>query len=218
MAEFWNDYEDTVREEDLQYSLDLLQRYLESMEAFLEGAEFQEARDNLRVRRQLAPDAFPQEEDWYEFVSLGYFVDVIRRSFFVTLYGFLELRLTDECHYQQQKRPDEHRTLSDAYVRGDNTMQTIRRYFVDILGMDFPAHSPEWARIQGDYRRLRNCIAHNGGQVDERVGRRNERLLREFIDTQPYLSLHTDSSMVILHREFCQEVLGTIRRFFELLF
>ena len=216
MAEFWNDFEDTVREEDLQNSLDLLQRYLETMEAFLEGAGFQEVKENLGVRRQMVPNVLPQKErDWYEFVSLGYLVDVLRRSFFVSLYSFLELRLTDECHYQQEKQPDEHRTLSD--VKRGNTMQRVRRYFVDILDMDFPEHSPEWDRIQGDYRRLRNCITHNGGRVDERLGT-SEKPVREFISRQLGLSLHTHSNMVILHSEFCQEVLGTIRRFLELLF
>lgn len=215
MRNYWADLDITIREEELLDSLDLFQRYVEYAESFLVGSEFQEARDSFRIRQQIILSALPLDErDWYEFVSLGYFVDILRRSLFVNLYSFLELWLLDECAYHQSRK-NVQQTVRD--VRGRNMMEKVRKYLIKVTQIDFPKTS-EWIAICEDYRRLRNCITHNGGRVDKRLGIRNEKLLREFINKDIGLSIHEHSNTIVIHSNFCPDVLSSIRRFFEFYF
>ena len=66
------------------------------------------------------------------------------------------------------------------------------------------------------YRRLRNCIVHGGG-VLPRDEETDARVLKEYSERTSSLK-RLDSGAIVLEEGFCEEVLQTVRRFFEQLF
>jgi len=209
--DYWAEAFEGIEREILLMHLGLFEQYRNIIEDFLEGESFQKAREELGIRRQVDPETpiFKEQEDLLDFEEVGYFADVLRRSFFISLYEFLEFKLKEECRYRQRKKDDVLLSVSDISGSGLNR---VKIYFTKVLRIDFPANSTEWGKINGGYRQLRNCIIHKGSKVAE-----SEKSLRGFIEREPGLSLHSDSGTVIIHKEFCKEVLDTVEKFVWLL-
>ena len=138
------------------------------------------------------------------------FAHILRRSFFVSLYAFLESQLAKEC--EDRKGDDVLLRLSD--LRGD-VIHRVKTYMVKVLRISFPSTSPEWQRIRC-YRILRNCIVHNEGRLDERFDQNDAKSLKDYIDDTSTLSL--SDVTVVLSKDFCEEALQTVERFFRLLY
>ena len=82
-------------------------------------------------------------------------------------------------------------------------------YLVKVQGVPFSlGESSQWAKIQ-NYRRLRNCIVHNEGKLDERTSSRAQ--LESFIDKEPSLSLSGDE--IVLSADFCSEAIDSVESF-----
>lgn len=112
------------------------------------------------------------------------FANLLRSSFFVSLYSFLELRLIQEC----QSRKSVHISLSLPDIRGRNDLDRIQKYFAKVLQVYFPDDTTHWQEIQ-NYRVLRNCIVHNRGTLS---GFGEAKRLRDYIERNPELRISRD--------------------------
>jgi len=125
----------------------------------------------------------------------------------MNLYACLESRLAEECY----RRDREWRNAVKEYTKSDKLTQAMQ-YLIRIQSITFSlGDSTEWYKIQGDYRRLRNCIAHNEGRLNERFRDRNK--LKKYVDRRPALTLSPYGDEIILGKDFCEEALGTVSRF-----
>ncbi|MGA9347532.1 MAG: hypothetical protein WBW48_01845 [Anaerolineae bacterium] len=114
----------------------------------------------------------------------------------------------DECRFQSRARDDITLTLSDIDGRG---IRKAKIYLCKVLGVRFPFDtSPEWREIQ-EYARLRNCIVHNEGRLDERVGSCNAKNLRKYLEHNQFLFLH--GSEIVFKKGFCEDALKTVGNF-----
>ena len=186
--------------------IDLFEAYLENMEGFLEE-QYEELREEIRTGKRIVP---PDEPPIYQ---VDLFANILRKSLFVSLYGFFESQLTAACRARKQARDDIQLSLSDITGRG---ITRAKVYLVKVLRVNFPfGTNPEWQEIQ-EYRILRNCIVHNEG-VLEGMSSKDVAKLRKYIDRKQTLSLWWDDDIIILKKGFCEEALDTIRRFLRLL-
>lgn len=197
--------------------MDLFGEYLTDMEGFLENhlQEHSEQYETLRSKLQsdrtaVSPDdQVPREilveEMWlYRFEG---FANILRKSFFISVYGWLESSLTEECH----RRDSEWKArIKEKGIRG-STIYEAMSYLTRCQGVNYPlGESAEWRRINGDYRRLRDCIVHCGGRLDERCEGKTklERYARKAGLTSSY------GDEIILSADFCREALDTVTRFY----
>jgi hypothetical protein len=202
---------------DEAIQLSLFRSYLANLESFLE-TEAKRLSEDLEAHRRgvelsegplknaAEEQRYYQESwHWYQLDLHAGFSNVMRKSFFVTVYGFLETSLLHLCQSQKDKREDILVSPSDITGRG---IQKAKTYLQKVLLSDFPFDtSPEWYEIQ-EYARLRNCIVHNDGRLE---GFGHEVLLRRYIDRKETLNLSW--GQISLAKDFCKEVLGTVEAF-----
>ena len=185
------------------------QEYLEVMERLLES-ERQKRLESAKERKE----HWEQEAGWYDVQMVEFCAPILRESLFVSLYAFLESRLNEACRLKRddlnRNRQEEDRillTLSDISDRG---IQRASKYWKKVLHLRFPGNQ-EWSLIN-NYRRARNCIVHNEGKVDDRLGKDRERL-EYFVNGNENLSL--SGGRLNLLEGFCKEVLETTNAFFD---
>jgi len=223
MGDFWEHL-------DLVGSMELLQAYLDSVESFLETKQKKLAEESKRLesRRQDLRENIKAgkkvEADWeqlhcddqnfeYEEFIWGQLSRRLRNSLFVTLYTFFEKQLRQMC---LSKQPDDIK-LSVDEIAGRSITEKVETYWEKVLGLQFPRNS-YWGDIHQGYRRLRNCIVHNDGILDDNLFADDRRYLEKFIQSKAYkglLSLSGD--VIVLHKDFCYKALGTIESFFHTL-
>lgn len=130
----------TIEESELEYQLDLLDDYLQT----IESVPSPEDDDNLAR--------------FYEIVHL------LRSSFFVSVFSFCETQMNNQCLKSQQDNPDIKILLNDITGKG---VQRAKTYLVKVLNSSFPFDtSIYWQKIQW-YNKIRNCIVHTEGKVDK---------------------------------------------------
>jgi len=133
------------------------------------------------------------------------FPNILRRSFFVNLYSFLESTLMQKCHDLEQKGGQ---TLLLKEIP-DKGIQKAMTYLIKVQGIPFSlGKSSQWEKIR-HYQRLRNCIVHNEGKLDERTSYRSE--IESFVAKEPGLSLSGDE--VVLGADFCSEAIDIVETF-----
>ncbi len=201
---------------ELEIEIDLFEAYLATMEEFLEekAREHRERLSDIRLSKQDSPDAGQSspEED-FEQIGLEMteqFANLLRRSFFVSLYSYFESRLVKEC----RSRRADNVLLGYSDIAGQNEIDKAKIYFTKVLRERFPSDTTEWQEIQ-NYRLLRNCIVHNRGRLDEMRDIQAQKPLQEYIKRKPTLSLRDEE--VIIRRGFGEEAYRTVKDFLSLL-
>jgi hypothetical protein len=193
--------------------MELFRDYLNTLEAFVE-AEREKCSERMEaflsnLQSDRVAIASHDQQPWEiqgEKMWLGMlegFANILRKSFFVSLYGWLESRLVEECHSRDDN-------WQAAIPEGNKLKQAV--LYLTQSSINFLGESREWGRVYGRYRPLRNCIVHNEGKLDERCTCRAK--LEKYIDREPALTLSPYDGEVMLGADFCVEALDTIRRFF----
>jgi len=216
---------------DLLDSLDLWERvmtdiptelfydYLANMERFLE-AEARKLRETLEAtKRQMESGELTEpsclgkmpveieamEHLKYQLQQIKEFENILRKSFFVTIYAFLESRLLEDCRSQLSKRDDISLSLRDIGGHGIDKAKTCMK----ILKVPLDTSCSQWSEIQ-KYKQLRHCIVHNEGRLDE--GFPDSKGLRSYVSANPSLSLSPNGE-IILSKDSCKEALDTVTMF-----
>ena len=226
-------FEQTVasfRLEILEAELDLLENHLAVIEGFL-GPEVKKHQEiiasivdalNNNIRERIDAGAqigFRSSSDMSaeemlattEWRKVNHLAQTLRKSFFFSLYAFLEARFDEECRYEghrQRERGDVLKTLND--IAGTGIIRA-RTYWTKVLRRHFPDNT-QWQEIHDGYRPLRNCIVHSSGRLDKTRTDKDALALQKFIDSKRSLSVLDDE--IILNQDFSKEALNNIRGFF----
>jgi len=134
------------------------------------------------------------------------FPDLLRKSFFVACYSFLEHTLLDLCRYLQKK----HKYTVELSDLAEKGVFKARTYLKKVVGVDFPDRSALWTDIT-NFSHIRNFIVHNNGQLNKTKDADTVRLLvkqKKWISIDAYECLQ-------LTGDFYKEIIGGLRNFFE---
>ena len=188
---------------DFPSTMDVLLGYFEgyvrTMEGLLEkeGAaarkRYDEAGD-YRVRDYLEEGLFVVED---------LFPNLLRSSFFLAAYTTLEDGLRNRCRCLQELNDF---PFSADEIAGRAYLQKYRMYIERLAHIDFKGIG-EWDKLS-KYGELRNRVAHHQGHLN--LGNAN---LMKFIADNPNLDVEED--VIVFRKGFCEEVIDTIKSFFQ---
>lgn len=135
------------------------------------------------------------------------FRNLFLKSFIMNLYTFLESSLANRCRAVERNHTY---SLSVKDLSG-NGLNQYMNYLIKLHRIDYSLeHSLEWVEIQ-NLRRLRNCIAHNGGNLTE--GTDQLRQLQEYVKNEPLIKVGDDANNILLSKQFCEKAILTLERF-----
>jgi hypothetical protein len=138
--------------------------------------------------------------------------NLMRQSFFVSLYAFLELWIMRDCYVECKRR-----NLEDSFSKLQRKgIYKAKDCFTKVLESDFPfGSSKEWEKIV-KYKLLRDCIVHRQGSLTGLSDFDIDKRLEKFIEKEDSLYLY-GGKQIGMKYEFCIEALQTVHRFMELL-
>jgi len=210
----------TIDELGLEHQVEFFENYLYMMESFIESQindcnreldnypkDYEPNYDQTYQIGEMIVKGDPVAEDIHEINDrmdeLENYSNLLRKSYFISLYTFLESRLNRECIQRSKFNSDTKITLKDLNGRG---IARAKTYLVKVLGSNFPfGTSAEWKEIQW-YMKLRNCIVHSNGEVADPK-------LENYIENHDGLS-YDSNGWVFLTKGFCRTALTTIKNLF----
>ena len=139
------------------------------------------------------------------------FSNLLRQSFLISLYSFMELWLIREC-YLDSKRRDGGKSYISIKGRG---IEKVKKYFSDIMQSSFPfvGSNQDWLWIT-NFKLLRDCIVHRQGSLTGFSDFKIDSNLNCFVQNESGLSLFgINNNQVFVEYEFCQKALRTVHRF-----
>lgn len=192
--------------------------YLETISEFLKAETKKHLEDIDNFKEQITSGKIVLDDDpgqlTYEdhlndlLNNIDEFEDILLKSFFVTIYGFLESKLMQRCRKLEQQNKGV--VLSISEIRGEG-VQKAMTYLIKVQRIDFSlSNSSEWEKIQ-NYNTLRNCIVHNEGRLDDGL-KEGRGKLEKFIERKDS-NLHLSDSYIILTRVFCEKAWETMEEF-----
>ena len=138
------------------------------------------------------------DEHFYWLVTFeSRFLNILRRSLFVTAYSTFEHFLMDLCEYAKNKFQ---LNLSVKDFPG-NGIRKARDYLVNVGNFEVPS-GKVWQEILA-YNKLRNCVVHNGSELEKCT---HAKFLTSYVSHHPHLSIEEDGE-VWFDRGFCEEAL-----------
>jgi hypothetical protein len=192
------------------YETERLQRFLSLVEPqILKSRE--EWQKKIRQQAELIDDAQQRDEfldlsseEYWEFEE---YERILRNSFLVTVYAFLEFRLGWFCSTVQKRRK---LPISWKDLRGEDVVDRARLYLERLGGLKFPLESKEWQNIRR-YEKLRHYIVHRGGRVP-----RDDKDTWTFAGKKQLIPTDRgiDQDGLLLTASFCSEVLDDVKSFF----
>jgi hypothetical protein len=205
---FW-----AIEESLTLYEIERLQRFLSLLEPqILKSRE--EWQKKIHQQAQLIHDSKERDEfldfsseDYWEFEE---YERILRNSFLVTVYAFLEFRLGWFCSATEKRRK---LPISWKDLRGEDVVDRARLYLVKLGGLKFPLESKEWQNIRR-YEKLRHYIVHRGGRVP-----RDDKDTWTFAEKKQLVTSdrYIDEELIMLTPTFCSEVLEDVKSFFLIL-
>lgn len=199
-------YSESIEQIGLESEIHFYMSYLTNLEEFFtmqrgeinyKFDEFmtKESDDEMRSKAEQAQE--------YELRAINEFENLLRKSFVVNIYSFLENRMVSECRA---------RTIEGKPPKfsGRDVIGQIKTYFKETLHANFPSHTSEWNEIK-KIQKLRNCIIHSQG----RLNKDEDDNLKEYIARNRNLNLiHNE---VYIRKGYCDATYHTIKTFLELL-
>ncbi|OZB94137.1 hypothetical protein [Paenibacillus sp. XY044] len=157
-----------------------------------------------------------QESKWFPVT--------FRNSLFITNYAFFESLLIRICKILQQELGLK---LSLKDIHGGTTIEKVQKYIKLVANLNFPDDtSVNWQFLK-KCNILRNSIAHNYSEVDDKVSKllpmpnitqNISEVVNELLGETHFVSnsgLHFTNSRFYLLLDFCKEVLVIISAFFR---
>ena len=216
---------DTVEKLIFQLAMPPFGAYLETISKFLKAEtekhqkdidDFKEQVRSGKIVQDDETDQMPIEQQYEEHVNsllneIEEFENILLKSFFVTIYGFLESQLMQRCRVLEQQNKGVNLSVSE--IRGEGVEKAMT-YLIKVQRIDFSlSSSSEWERIR-NYNTLRNCIVHNEGRLDGLKEGRDK--MEKFIKRKDSnLGLH--GSYIVFTQEFCKNAWKTIEEFLWLI-
>jgi hypothetical protein len=93
-------------------------------------------------------------------------------------------------------------------------IRKVKRYFVRVMGSNFPFETSQDWRWITNFQLLRDCIIHRQGSLTGLSDFEVDSTLAKFVNDETGLSLFgVNESQVFVEREFCLKALQTVQRF-----
>lgn len=192
------------------HEIEKLHRFLNLLEPHILKSR-QDWEKKIKQQAQRIQD--PKERDEFlDFLSDEYwefeeYERILRNSFLVTVYAFLEVRLGWFCLTMQKRRK---LPISWRDLRGEDALDRARLYLEKLGSLKFPVSSKEWQNIRR-YEKLRHYIVHRAGRV-----RRDDKDTWRFAQKKLLVTTdrYTDDELILLTSVFCSEVLKDMKSFF----
>jgi hypothetical protein len=202
-------------------NLAFFEEYLELMEDFLSGEtkyhrkkwlhlsrkRTKKLKEDLEAGRKINPN-IPVEEQLarLEEEKIGrIYTQMLRQSFFLTLYAFLENAMDKICIYNESE--------SKPYTEAEGNGIDKAKGYLRGLGVEF-GRNAEWSKIK-NYQKLRDCIAHNQGLLNERfIPESKRKALSNYVNRKNE-GLFLSGEKITLDDSFCENVLHNIRDFLD---
>lgn len=184
-------FELSIQKLEIEHQAEFFTNYFETLQASLNNIE------GLN-------DSFDDES--FSGIEVDEFINLMRSSFFVSIYSYLEAQLNKECRESQHDTQIKI-SLDDIHGAG---IYRAKTYLVKILDTSFPFDDDTtWEQIQW-FNKIRNCIVHNEGKVKERD-------LIKYIENQPnsHCEVFFGSNYVILDEGFCEKAIAVIGTFLK---
>ncbi len=177
---------------EIEHQIEFFSNYFKTLKASLKNIE--SPNDSL-------DDEFISGIEVYELTNL------LRSSFFVSIFSYLENQLNIECLASQL---DDAKIKKSVYDIKGNGIDRAKTYLVKVLDTNYPFdRSIIWEQIQW-FKKIRNCIVHAEGKVI-RID------LLKYIENQP--NLHCDKFFgfdhVILGEGYCEHAIEVIGIFLK---
>lgn len=152
------------------------------------------------------------EEEYWDLEKI--FPDILRKSFFVTVYSFIEVVLEAICHREKHEGS---LPLSLGDLKGDGIGRS-KVYLAKVVCLSgLPFDGAEWNEIYSYYRVLRNCIVHDDSRLFKDMRPEEAERFEGYIRRTSGLE-RLGRDRVVFRKGFCEEVLRTTRGFFDQLF
>ena len=187
--------------------------YLVIMEKSLDE-QLQSAQDELQFAKNSIRDientnAHKSELKDLLFLSEKFkgFTNLMRQSFIVSLFSFLELWLMRDCH-NDSKRHDG----GEAYRKiRESGIAKAKEYFSKVMKSTFSfGESDEWAWIQ-KLKLLRDCIVHRQGSLTGLSDFSVDKNLEVFVHSEDGLEKYgPGNNEIFIKREFCSKSLDQV--------
>jgi len=128
--------------------------------------------------------------------------NILRTSFIVTCYSYLEHELIQKCKIEKNAKPLQ-LSINDLNGKG---IEQAKNYLIKVVGIDFPIGEP-WNEIM-NIKDIRNFIVHKRGILDN--SKKAEKI-RTYIDKRQDISLELDE--IILSADYCRYVINIFDKF-----
>jgi len=192
------------------FFINCIEGYLATLEDFLES----ELRKNSEMIKQLG-DTSEENIDYYGFWDgegrlLSYeYPRLLRNSFLVTCYSYLEERLHYFC---DELRNEKKLPLNVSDLKG-NALDRAKKYIKKLA--DVEIQNDIWEEML-NMTNIRNCIVHSEGRINTGDEKKDSKI-RNYIDKRSDISSDSDGT-IRLTKEYCQHVLDEIRELFKALY
>ena len=155
--------------------------------------------------------------DEYQFIKSSR--ETIRTWLFVACYSRFEDALITICKHMEKSN------LDSPLPKGNLDVKKAGKYLIE-KGFAFLTNDEDWRNLSEGYRLARNLIVHNRGRLDQFYWKRkpeDAKASKGFIDTTPTIIFEKleqeepEFGTIHLTESFCQDFIGTERRFFQVL-
>lgn len=186
------------------------QDYLANMEVLIE-AEIQKRYKDFEIITEKLKDDDERDLEWqmtcYELEQLKQFASVLRASFFVSLYAYVETYMIE----QYRKSGEQQKVEKPLIV---NTTKIMAKGLVHVNKI------PQWTEINSHID-IRNCLAHGEGRLDnqdrsekiKKYAKRKPTLLNIVTVSEYSYDEPSTYEQIILEKGFCEHALETVDKF-----
>ena len=200
----------------LEYEMGNLYRYLDTLEQTLNTMQ-QDVSSNMEDMSNNELATLNQDDEYrkelinfkMEVERLRGFSNLLRQSFLISLYSFMELWLLRECHLDSKRR-DSGKSYKSMRSKG---LEKTKRYFSKVIQSEYPfSASQDWLWIT-NFRLLRDCIVHRRGNLSGLSDFEIDSTLFAFVQKERGLSLSgTNNQQIFIEYEFCLKSLKTVHK------
>lgn len=195
------------------YEIERLGRFLDLVEPHIDDARKaweRKIRDQAsQISDSEARDEFLDfsSDEYWEFEE---YERILRNSFLVTCFSFLEARLNWFCK-TLQNRAD--LTISLHKIAGNDVLDRARIYLADVGKISFPSDGIDWQTIRR-YEGLRHYAVHRGGRIPK-----DDKPVWDFALARRLIrgDGSVDEDVMLLHSGDCRDLLKNVGDFFKTL-
>lgn len=208
----------------IRLKTDSFKNYLQHMETFLE-TEIRSLHERYSESTEGYSAELAQQTYEDEFLDDSYYLktefpNILRKSFIVSIYSYLEQQLFDICDYLQRHNNFDKKNKDIS--NGRKSIFFTEHYLKNIAEIDLNNTESQWEEIL-KINRIRNHITHEGKSICENIlnpNNKNEKRVVETFEAYKYFRLLEEKPFlknnqveyykIMLTSDFCYAILNKV--------